>query len=235
MLKMGIYTTTCTHDISLASARIGSSDTDRLLRTVYLRRATEKWKNLEGNPGNLVVCPLPITNQSGRWRVFVHGAPQVVGISGIAAVVLGEKRSRWSWDGNMTRQTAITKTGIRTPPAMWVNEYNVKPNPVQTLALKRSTEHGRWFSGRIVQVGDGKQDMELQSFLGEDGLGGKRECLVRHDVAWPRSSLHARIQHRECHASKAIQHRRVGRRYCTCSSKLCSQSLGLGGGTFCDL
>lgn len=44
ILGMGIYTAVCSHDTTYTSARIQSSGTDRLLRTAFLRRAVEEWK-----------------------------------------------------------------------------------------------------------------------------------------------------------------------------------------------
>lgn len=142
MLKMVIYTTTCTHDISMTSARIGSSDTDRLLRTLYLRRATEEWKNQGGNPDDLVVSPLPITNQSGRWQAYVRGTPQVIGMTGLASVALASRRTRWSWDGNLTRQTAIKKDWDTNNPDDVGQRVQRKAQPSTNASSEE--EHRAW-------------------------------------------------------------------------------------------
>lgn len=191
MLGMGIYTAVCAHDLSLSSARIQSTGTDRLLRTAYLRRATEEWKEAGGNPGDLVVCPNAATNSSGRRQAYVRGTAKFLGMIGLGAVMLGANRLQWSWDGNLARQTPITHTGLRTPPSMWVNQFNVKPAPVTVEGIARSVENGRWFKGRIVQSGEGAQNMELERFFGRMDWVTATPALS--SMTWPGRDMSTRL------------------------------------------
>lgn len=94
----------------------------------------------------------------------------------------GGERMRWSWDGNLARNTPITRTGVRTPPSMWVNDYNKRPSPIELSGMVRSTENGRWFTGRLVQAGDGRQDMNLQRFFGRMNWHSSLAALDR--MSW---------------------------------------------------
>lgn len=98
-------------------------------------------------------------------------------------MAIGGARIRWSWDGNLHRFTPVTRTGIRTPPSMWVNDMNKKPSPVELTGMARNVENGRWFTGQLTQIGDGHQDMGLQRFF--DRMNWHTSLAALSRMNWP--------------------------------------------------
>lgn len=182
-----------------------------------------------GNPGDLVVCPAAATSQSGRWPAFIRGTERILGLEGLTKMAIGGARIRWSWDGNLSRNTPVTRTGIRTPPSMWINDLNKKPSSVELNGMVRSVENGRWFTGRMTLVGDGRQDMNLQRFFGRMNWHSSQEALSRKD--WPGRYLTSppawRIAKRVCLRSRSLRGRVGGKESSTLRRKYFA---GLGAG-----
>lgn len=74
---------------------------------------------------------------------------------------------------------------------MWVNQYNVKPTPTTVDGMARSVEHGRWFTGRIVQIGDGAQNMELERFFGRMDWYTATPAIM--SMSWPGRDISTRL------------------------------------------
>jgi hypothetical protein len=163
MLGFGIYDAYTPGDQEACKQRLYSTGADRIERTAFLRRAVEEWKVSRGNIGDLVVCPTGVSDRSQRWLTYVQGG-KVVGLKTIAETALGGNTVRWSWDGNRMRQTVVSFTGIRTPPAMWVNNMNIMPTPQleATERYSRATTPGLWYTNQFIQKGQGHQDMVMQ-------------------------------------------------------------------------
>lgn len=192
LLGMGTYTAYCTEEKALIAERIHSTAVDRLERIAFIRRAIEEWKVAEGNIGDLIVCPPPITHASQRWATFVK-APTTLCLTTLAHEALGRSTVHWSWDGNLHRDTAVTFTGIKTPPNMWRNKMNIKPAPVEGIEerYQRAATPNVWYTGLMVQVGDGHQDPVMQKLAARMNW---RQCANRiSSMTWPGKDANMRI------------------------------------------
>jgi len=185
MLGLGNYEAQPMRDAEVSSQRIYCTGADRIERTAFVRRAIEEWKVSGGNIADLVVSPPAISEGSQRWATYVKGKGSFLNLATLAARALGDETVRWSWDCNRQRDTPVTFTGIRTPPAMWVNTLNETPTsfPTGTELYKRYTTPRVWYTGLRLQHGKARQDMTMQKLVSRLNWRQVRGRLS--NMGWP--------------------------------------------------